>query len=179
VLYTLGVQHRAIDQYTGQNKGGVNGPLPYLFYDYDVEDVRRDITCVPYEWSNSNPSHQQLRSIDNWCFGKLRYEWMNRYVTSTNDDGINWQYMRLADVYLMAAEAINELDGPAAAAPYLKPILDRALPAAKVTAYMSAGHRKQGCLLQCDRRPTCAGVCGESLRKADLIRWNLLKAQAG
>ena len=34
---------------------------------------------------------------------------MNRRVTSTNDDGINWQYMRLADVYLMAAEAINEL----------------------------------------------------------------------
>ena len=34
----------------------------------------------------------------------------------------------------MAAEAINELDGPAAAWPYMKPILDRALPAAKVSA---------------------------------------------
>jgi hypothetical protein len=48
VLFTLGVQHRAIDQYTGQNRGGTNGPLPYLFYDYDVEDLRRDVTCVPY-----------------------------------------------------------------------------------------------------------------------------------
>ena len=28
VLYTLGVRHRAVDQYTGQNKGGVNGPRP-------------------------------------------------------------------------------------------------------------------------------------------------------
>ena len=25
---------------------------------------------------------------------------MNRIVTSTNDDGVTWQYMRLADVYL-------------------------------------------------------------------------------
>ena len=62
---------------------------------------------------------------------------MNRRVTSTNADGINWQYMRLADIYLMAAEAVNELDGPAAAAPYLKPLLERALPAEKATAYMS------------------------------------------
>ena len=37
----------------------------------------------------------------------------------------------------MAAEAINELENPSAAAVYLKPILDRALPAAKVTAYMN------------------------------------------
>lgn len=50
---------------------------------------------------------------------KLRYEWMSRIVTSTNDDGVNWQYMRLADVYLMAAEAVNELEGPANAAQYI------------------------------------------------------------
>ena len=106
VLYTLGVKHNAKDQYTQQNNGGVNGPLPYLFYDYDIEDIRRDITCVPYDWSKelvNGRSKQELRSLDNWCFGKLRYEWMNRIVTSTNDDGVNWQYMRLADVYLMAS----------------------------------------------------------------------------
>jgi hypothetical protein len=177
VLYTLGVQHRAVDQYTGQNKGGVNGPLPYLFYDYDIEDLRRDVTCVPYEWSNSNPSRQQLRSIDNWCFGKLRYEWMNRYVTSTNDDGINWQYMRLADVYLMAAEAINELDGPAAAAPYLKPILERALPAAKVNAYMTQATANKDAFFNAIVEQRALEFAGESLRKADLIRWNLLKTK--
>jgi hypothetical protein len=177
VLYTLGVEHKAIDQYTGQNKGGVNGPLPFLFYDYDVEDVRRDITCVPYEWSNSNPSRQQLRSIGKWCFGKLRYEWMTRRVTSTNDDGINWQYMRLADVYLMAAEAINELDGPAAAAPYLKPILDRALPAAKVNAYMAQATASKAAFFNAIVEQRALEFAGESLRKADLIRWNLLKTK--
>ncbi|MBK5195986.1 MAG: RagB/SusD family nutrient uptake outer membrane protein, partial [Proteiniphilum sp.] len=177
VLFTLGVQHRSKDQYTDQNRGGTNGPLPYLFYDYDVEDLRRDVTCVPYEWSNSNPSHQQLRSIDNWCFGKLRYEWMNRRVTSTNDDGINWQYLRLADVYLMAAEAVNELEGPASAAPYLKPILDRALPPAKVTAYMSQATASKEAFFNAIADQRALEFAGESLRKADLIRWNLLKTK--
>ena len=177
VLFTLGVQHRAVDQYTGQNRGGTNGPLPYLFYDYDVEDMRRDVTCVPYEWSNSNPSHQQLRSINNWCFGKLRYEWMNRRVTSTNDDGINWQYMRLADVYLMAAEAINELEGPAVAAQYLKPVLDRALPAAKVTVYMTQATAGKEAFFKAIVDQRAFEFAGESLRKADLIRWNLLKTK--
>ena len=134
VLYTWGVKHNANDQYTKQAQGGVNGPLPYLYYDYDVDDIRRDITCVPYDWSKEltdGKSHQQLRALNKWCFGKLRYEWMKRIVTSSNDDGINWQYMRLADVYLMAAEAINYLDGPSAAWKYMKPVLDRALPAEK------------------------------------------------
>ena len=43
---------------------------------------------------------QELNSIDKWYFGKLRYEWMNRYIEST-DDGINKQYMRYADIVLI------------------------------------------------------------------------------
>lgn len=51
VLYTWGVKHASKDQYTQQNQGGVNGPTPYLYYDFDADDARRDITCVPYQWS--------------------------------------------------------------------------------------------------------------------------------
>lgn len=177
VLYTFGVKHNSKDQYTEQAQGGVNGPLPYLFYDYDVDDVRRNITCVPYDWSKETKSKQQPRSLKSWCFGKLRYEWMSRIVTSTNDDGINWQYMRYADVYLMAAEAINELDAPAAAAPYLKPILDRALPAAKVTAYMAQATTSKTDFFNAIVEQRAFEFAGESLRKADLIRWNLLKTK--
>ncbi|MFV0536366.1 MAG: RagB/SusD family nutrient uptake outer membrane protein [Dysgonomonas sp.] len=177
VLYTFGIKHQLADQYTGQAQGGINGPLPYLFYDYDVEDVRRDITCIPYEWSKENPSKQQLRTLKSWCFGKLRYEWMKRKVTSTNDDGINWQYMRLADVYLMAAEAINELDGPANAAEYLKPILDRALPAAKVNTYITTAKASKDAFKKAIIDQRAFEFAGESLRKADLIRWNLLKTK--
>lgn len=177
VLYTFGVKHNSKDQYTQQPQGGVNGPLPHLFYDYDVEDVRRDITCVPYEWSKDltdGKAKQELRGLNKWCFGKLRYEWMDRMVTSTNDDGINWQYMRLADVYLMAAEAINELESPSAAAVYLKPILDRALPAAKVTAYMNQATASKEAFFKAIVDQRAFEFAGEMLRKADLIRWNIL-----
>ena len=177
VLYTFGVKHNAKDQYTQQSQGGVNGPLPTLYYDFDVDDARRDVTCVPYDWSKTlvdGKAYQQLRSLSKWCFGKLRYEWMNRIVTSTNDDGVNWQYMRLADIYLMAAEAINELEGPASASAYLKPILDRALPAAKVTAYMAQATASKDAFFNAIVDQRAFEFAGEMLRKADLIRWNLL-----
>jgi hypothetical protein len=181
VLYTFGVKHNGKDQYTEQAQGGVNGPLPNLFYDYDVQDIRRDITCVPYDWSNANPSKQQIEggstSLKRWDFGKLRYEWMKRIVTSTNDDGVNWQFMRLADVYIMAAEAINELESPAAAAQYLKPILDRSLPAEKVTSLMSKYTASKEAFFKGIVDQRAFEFAGEMLRKQDLIRWNLLKTK--
>ena len=177
VLYTWGVKHNAKDQYTQQAQGGVNGPMPYLYYDYDVDDIRRDITCVPYDWSKElteGKSHQQLRAINKWCFGKLRYEWMKRIVTSTNDDGVNWQYMRLADVYLMAAEAVNYLEGPTAAWKYMKPVLDRALPAEKVAAlqakYTASKEAFQAGIVE----QRAFEFAGEALRKADLVRWGII-----
>lgn len=176
VLYTFGVKHTTTDKYTQQAQGGVNGPLPTLFYDYDKDDVRRDVTCVPYEWTNGVQVPRQLK---NWCFGKLRYEWMTRVVTSTNDDGVNWQVMRLADVYLMAAEAINELDGPSAAAPYLKTIHERAFPnnPEKVTAFMASATSTKQAFFNAIVDERAFEFAGEMLRKADLIRWNLLSTK--
>ncbi len=174
VLYTFGLKHQANDQYTKQAQGGVVGPTPTLFYDYDPEDVRRDITCVPYEWSKgqvNGESWQELRGLKNWCFGKLRYEWMNRIVTSTNDDGVNWQYMRLADVYLMAAEAVNYIDGPTAAWTYMKPVLSRVLPSAKVSELQAKYTASKDAFQEGVIEQRAFEFAGESLRKADLIRW--------
>lgn len=174
VVYTLGVRHQTEDRHTKQTRGGINGPLPYLFYDYDVEDVRRDITCVPYDW---NGGKQVLRTLKSWCFGKVRYEWMSRRVTSENDDGINWQYMRYADVLLMAAEAVNAIDGPSAAAEYLRPIVERALPSAKASAVMATATASNDAFQQAIVDQRALEFAGESIRKADLIRWNLLKTK--
>ena len=174
VLYTWGVKHQAKDQYTQQAQGGVNGPIATLYYDYDEDDIRRDITCVPYEWSKdlvNGKAHVQLRAQNKWCFGKLRYEWMKRIVTSTNDDGINWQYMRLADVYLMAAEAINELDGPSAAWKYMEPVLNRVLPAAKVSALKTQYTASKTAFFNGIVDQRAFEFAGEALRKCDLVRW--------
>ena len=181
VLYTLGVKHNTKDQYTGQAQGGVNGPTPTLYYDYDTEDVRRDITCVPYEWSKELDSKGnaavQLRAINKWCFGKLRYEWMSRIVTSTNDDGVNWQYMRLADVYLRAAEAENALGNTAKAWTYMEPILTRALPAAKVAALKTKYTASKEAFFEGIVEQRALEFAGESLRKADLIRWGIIDSK--
>ncbi len=183
-MYTYAVKHNTVDQFTDQPQGGVFGPLPFVFYDFDVKDTRRDVTCVPYRWANANTTtkiaKQELVGVNNWYFGKWRYEWMTRRVTSTNDDGLNKIYMRYAEVLLMAAEIENELNGPSAAAPYLKEIRKRAFKSedwiTKVDAYVDALSSKE---LMFDAIVKEHGFefCGEMERKQALIRWNLLKTK--
>lgn len=178
VIFDLGVRHTTVDKYTGQARGGTDGVNPVMFFEYEKEDVRRDVTAVPYEWTNG----VQVPVVGKFYFGKYRYEWLKRLVTSTNDDGLNWMYMRYADVVLMAAEAINELDGPGAAAPYLKMIRKRAYPnnLTKAETYVdqlvtSPDPKRAFFNAIVDER--ALEFCGEMLRKADLIRWNLLSSK--
>jgi starch-binding outer membrane protein, SusD/RagB family len=176
VIFDLGVRHTTVDKYTGQNRGGTNGPNPVIFYEYDVDDVRRDVTAVPYEWTDGV---QVPTNNGRWMFGKYRYEWLPRRVTSTNDDGLNWLYMRYSDVLLMAAEAINELDGPAAAAPYLRQVRERAFPnnPEKVDAFMAQATSGKEAFFNAIVDERALEFTGEMLRKGDLIRWNLLGAK--
>ncbi len=177
VIFDLGVRHTNVDKYTGQNRGGTNGPNPIMFYEYDVDDTRRDVSIVPYEWTDGI---QVPTNNGRWMFGKYRYEWLfqeaGRRVTSTNDDGLNWPYMRYSDVLLMAAEAINEIDGPVAAAPYLRQVRERAFPGntAKVNAFMAQATASKAAFFNAIVDERALEFTGEMLRKGDLIRWNLL-----
>ena len=175
VIFDLGVKHTTIDKYTGQNKGGSNGPNPIMYYKYKSQDIRRDITCVSYEWTDGK---QVPTNLNNWYYGKYRYEWLNRpaIITSANDDGLNFLYMRYADVLLMAAEAINELEGPAGAAAYLRQIKERAYPNNPeiVTTEMNAATANKDAFFNAVVDERAKEFCGEMVRKHDLIRWNLL-----
>lgn len=174
VLYTWGGKHKTTDRWTGLAKGGVNGPTPTLWYDFDKDDVRRNITCLPYTWDNGEKTISGA-SGGGWSFGKLRFEWMSRKVTSTNDDGINYQVIRYADIYLMAAEAENALNGPANAKQYLKPILDRAYPADKANSILAVASSQESfqSTIEDQRKFEFAG---EGLRKLDLMRWGKLSS---
>lgn len=182
--FTFAVNHTSPDQYQqmGSNRGGSAGPLPHLYYDFDVDDTRRDVTCVPYKWGSATDgiAKQELVSLNKWYFGKFRFEWMSRVVTSSNDDGINKIYMRYAEVLLMAAEAANELEGPASAAPYLKQIRQRAFPASlhaeKVDAYVNGLTSKEA-MFNAITEEHKFEFTGEMERKQALIRWNLLGAK--
>ena len=176
VIFDLGVRHTTVDQYTGQNRGGNNGPNPIIFYEYEVDDARRDVTCVPYEWTDGI---QVPTNNGRWMFGKYRYEWLPRRVTSTNDDGLNWLYMRYSDILLMAAEAINEIDGPSAAAPYLRMVRERAFPgnSQKVNDFMAQATSGKEAFFNAIVDERALEFTGEMLRKGDLIRWNLLSTK--
>ncbi|MDR7372023.1 RagB/SusD family nutrient uptake outer membrane protein [Flavobacterium aquidurense] len=185
MLFTFAVKHTAAsDQFqaNGANRGGVAGPLPFVFYDYDQTDTRRDVTCVPYKYGAAvnNIAKQEIGTLDTWYFGKYRYEWMKRYVTSTNDDGVNKMYMRYAEVLLIAAETANELEGPGAAAPYLKEVRRRSFPSAsqavKVDAYVSGLTSKEA-MFNAIVEENKFEFTGEMERKQALIRWNLLKVK--
>lgn len=179
VLFSFAVRHRSVDQHTGQARGGTAGPLPTVFYDFDEQDTRRDITCIPYQWGTAvnGVAKQELVDLHTWYFGKYRYEWMDRFVTSTNDDGVNKIYMRYAEVVLIAAEAANELQGPGAAAPYLKQIRMRAFPSEahseKVENYVNNLTSAQA-MFDAIVEEHKFEFTGELERKQNLIRWNLL-----
>jgi hypothetical protein len=184
MLFTFAVKHTAAaDQFqaNGANRGGVAGPLPFVFYDYDQADARRNVTCVPYKYGAAvnGIAKQELGTLDTWYFGKYRYEWMKRYVTSTNDDGVNKMYMRYAEVLLIAAETANELEGPSAAMPYLKEVRRRSFStadqAAKVETYVNGLTSKEA-MFNALVEENKYEFTGEMERKQALIRWNLLKA---
>lgn len=185
MLFTFAVKHTAAaDQFqaNGANRGGVAGPLPFIFYDYDQADARRNVTCVPYKYGAAvnNIAKQELGTLDTWYFGKYRYEWMKRYVTSTNDDGVNKMYMRYAEVLLIAAETANELEGPGAAMPYLKEVRRRSFSSAdqavKVENYVNSLTSKEA-MFNALVEENKFEFTGEMERKQALIRWNLLKAK--
>jgi hypothetical protein len=180
MLFSFAVRHTSADQFTGQPRGGTAGPLPFVFYDYDQKDTRRDVTCVPYKWSTAvnSVAKQELGSLHTWYFGKYRYEWMNRFVTSTNDDGVNKIYMRYAEVLLIAAEAANEIEGFNAAKPYLREIRNRAFAVAdrpiNVDEYLAKINTKED-MFKAIVNENKFEFTGEMERKQALIRWNLLK----
>ena len=176
VLYTWGNKHSDTDRWTNLAKGGVNGPTPTLWYDYDKDDTRRNITCIPYTWKGGKKTISNS-SGGGWNFGKMRFEWMNRVVTSSNDDGINFQVMRYADILLMAAEAENQLNGPTADAQgWLKQVVDRAYQTATdkadaIIAKAATSKDNFQLVIEDERKFEFAG---EAIRKVDLMRWGKL-----
>lgn len=206
VAYSWGTRHTTdnnnpapnnigYDQWTQLMAGGRGAPSQTLWYDYDPEDSRRDVTCVPYVWridgtcsigtastaSGASAYCDGYKLVTGgggggWSFGKYRMEWMTRKITSTNDDGINWVIMRYSDIYLMAAEAANELGDLNGAKTYLEPVLSRALPSTKVSEILAAATNHDSFFRTIVEQRKLE-FAGEQLRKTDLIRWGLLKTK--
>ena len=155
------------------SQGGQAGPTPNFWFKYDARDTRRDITCV--NWL-SNKNGLALAGINNWYFGKFRFDWMTKFpYNGQNDDGIKPVVMRYADVLLMAAEIANELGETTYAKNCLKAVRERAFKGNEgvADAYVDALSGKDA-IFEAIADERALEFCGEFLRKADLIRWNRL-----
>lgn len=147
---------------------------PYLLYQFEPGDKRRDVTCVPGVWAYDNKSinglpdetraYQKSQNVKNFYVAKYRYEWMNR--TSTGDDGIDFPVLRYADVLLMYAEAALGTTHESEGLGYLNDVRNRA-GLSGLGAYSLTD-------IQTERAKE---FCGEYIRKWDLMRWGILKEQ--
>ena len=162
----------------GVDRGGDAGPVPTVYFMYDKNDVRRDVTCVNYYWDKN--TMMVPAGIGKWYFGKFRYEWMDAYpYGGGNDDGVKPVVMRYADILLMAAEIANAAEGGndlAKAKRYFEEVRSRACGEDAAEAYVGAiGSQEE--MFQAIVKERALEFCGEMLRKGDLIRWNLLKSK--
>lgn len=162
------------------SRGGVAGPVPSLFFKYDRtgKDQRRDVSCANFRMENDGTDDLcVLAGAGNWYFGKYRFDWQETLpYGGGNDDGVKPVYMRYSDILLMLAEVTNELEGPDAAKPYLLEVRKRAYRGfeSEAEAYVNALTSKEKFFdAIVDER--ALEFVGEFLRKADLIRWNMLK----
>lgn len=137
---------------------GLAVPLPDLAEKYPQNDLRM-------------PSNV----INNYLGYDLKFPYMpkmwdlDQINSPRGNHGDNIIVFRLADVYLMAAEAENELNGPANAYQYINKVRQRAYESDQPLTGLSQDQFRQA--LRDERKWELAG---EGYRRMDLIRWGIL-----
>lgn len=166
--------------YSNSDWGAANGGVrtsSFYRYSFDPKDLRRDYICGMWYYSNQGlPTLRFDYSMHNNKWSKL---WGPKFGKSTTSStGINFAYIRYADVLLMFAEADNEVNnGPTAEAQEaLKTVRRRAFAGAdqadKVDTYVESAASKDDFLnLVLDERKW--EFAGENMRWKDLVRNNL------
>lgn len=166
--------------YSNSDWGAANGGVrttAFYRYSFDPKDLRRDYVCGMWYYSNKGlPTLRFDYSMHNNKWSKL---WGPKFGKSTTSStGINFAYIRYADVLLMFAEADNEINnGPTAEAQEaLKTVRRRAFAGAdqadKVDTYVESAASKEDFLnLVLDERKW--EFAGENMRWKDLVRNNM------
>lgn len=170
----------------GKNTWGAssgNGRLSAFYrYSFDENDKRRDfVNGLWYYGSGANNLTQDsclIRAdytVHNNKWSKL---WANsgQFTNiSSGSTGINFPYMRYADVLLMNAEAINELEGPVATAQEsLRKVRARSFEdQGAVTTYVANAAASKESFLKAVLDERKWEFAGENMRWRDLVRNNL------
>jgi hypothetical protein len=147
---------------------------------YKTGDLRRDVAVATYKIDVTGAQVQLTGTNDaTWSPGKWRRDWQIPPAKDLNNTDINWVVLRYADVLLMRAEAENEMnEGPNAEAYNAVNMVRRRgfgkpLGVVDATVDLAAGMNKQ-MFLAALQQERAWELCFEGMRKADLIRWNML-----
>lgn len=137
---------------------GLAIPLPDYVNSFPEDDIRRssNIKQSMYGFELSFPYMPKLWNLDQ----------LNSPRSSQTNNRIIY---RLADVYLMAAEAENELNGPANAYQYINEVRERAYDPVQPLSGLTQQEFREAIY---DERKWELG--GENHRRMDLIRWGIL-----
>ena len=172
--YAVRVNSNTIINGIKVSRNPVTGPAPSLYFDFDSRDSRRDVTCFN---CIADGSTGKAVNVAQWYFGKFRFDQMTTNPwEGDNNDNIKPVAMRYSDVLLMAAEIENELGHLDVAKQYLRPVRVRAFNETLADEFLATLTDKETFFNAIvDER--AFEFCGEHIRKADLIRWNLLKTK--
>lgn len=180
-----GVADTKLGYYNGPTVGTFGNKsvnvLPSYFYAFDSTDLRRDVTCVPYNVAANGVTKvgQSITAIND---GKYRRDWISNPSVAATDAiqyfGLKWQIIRYSDVLLMFAEAENELNGPTVAAynavnQVRRRGYGKSISATDATVDLPAGLSKSS-FFNAIVKERSLELGGEGIRKYDLIRWNIL-----
>lgn len=195
--YTIGKRMNGVTSDFGYgNSSGKLKTTATLFYSYDPEDTRRDVTCAVSQFGESGGKTVETLVGNNpfgIYIGKWRPEWMgagwlaqNKAASAKHLTGINIVRMRFSQVLLYYAECLNELYGPDAtdaatglsARRALEMVHSRAfVDKNKAMAYVASISQDKDEFLEAIMQENAWELTGEGVRKFDLIRWGKL-AQA-
>lgn len=124
-----------------------------------------------------NDLRRPLNVLDNYLGFELAFPYMPKFMNLSLETSPRFNHsdnrlvFRLADVYLMAAECENELNGPANAYQYLHPIRQRAYTAQADWELTGLSQQEFREVIYDERKWELAG---EAHRRYDLIRWGIL-----
>ncbi len=165
--------------------GGASGNArlnAFYRYLFDENDKRRDFVNGLWYYGNGKDNVTQDSCLIRADYTVHNNKWSKLWSnpgqftdTSTENTGINYPYMRLADVLLMNAEAINELEGPTAQAQEsLRKVRARAFEnQGDVSIYIAKSASSKENFLKAVLDERKFEFAGENMRWRDLVRNNL------
>lgn len=151
--------------------GKVDPRLKHTLFYYDPTKPTEQFYGKTWTQWNLNQSKVYWKKYTNWD---------TKTAETHSDNGINIRVVRLADIYLMYAEALNELDRTAEAYEWINKVRERPsvnLPKLEnSTIFSGIGNDKEKMRRQIMHERVCE-LSSESWRWFDLERWGMFETE--